>query len=91
MRKNTKHKNWVALTFPFNKAAPHISKKRRNTDIYVERKYISKPIHIKKLREMIVRNKTFTNKVKKSLNSLKTNGKFNPCYSRKNILSFKPS
>ena len=32
------------LTFPFNKAAPNISKKRRNTDIYVERKYISKPI-----------------------------------------------
>ena len=44
MRKNTKHKNRVALTFPFNKAAPNISKKRRNTDIYVERKYISKPI-----------------------------------------------
>lgn len=30
--------------------------------------------------EIIVRNKTFTNKVKKRFNSLKTNGKCNPCY-----------
>ena len=47
--KRTKHKNWVALTFPFNKATPNISKQRRNTDIYVERKYISKPVLAEKI------------------------------------------